>query len=54
MVEVYLGLDQPYTALKLLQGSNKQYFGGSLAAEPLWRLGMFDELDDLLKNNHVY
>lgn len=50
MTECYLGLDQPFTALRLLSEHAPE--AGSmheLAAEPLWRLGRFEELDRLVK-----
>lgn len=50
MIECYLGLDQPFTAYRLL---NELEVGDEnmmeLAAEPLWRLGRFEQLDELVK-----
>jgi hypothetical protein len=44
MVQVYLGLDQPFTALQLLQGADDSFPDDeALTAEPFWRLGMFEE-----------
>lgn len=52
MVNVYLGLDQPFTALKLLHGIDDTEME-AFNAEPFWRLGMFDELDRLLERPDV-
>ncbi|CAG9094613.1 unnamed protein product [Plutella xylostella] len=48
MIDCYLGLDQPFTAYRLL---SEQDDGDTmeLGAEALWRLGRFEELDELAK-----
>ncbi|GBP59966.1 hypothetical protein EVAR_84466_1 [Eumeta japonica] len=49
MVDCYLGLDQPYTAYQLLSSHDSNVDGMSeLAAEPLWRLGNFDQLQEIV------
>lgn len=53
MVKVYLGLDQPFTALRLLQDADVEFNGDGLAAESFWRLGMFEELDKMLSRPDV-
>lgn len=50
MIDCYLGLDQPFTAYRLLsehEESDESQI--QLAAEPLWRLGRFEQLDALAK-----
>lgn len=54
MVQCYLDLDNVNTALNFVRGAlDKQPdFGNMLLemqAEPLWRLGQYDELNTLLK-----
>lgn len=54
MVQCYLDLDNVNTALNFVRGAlDKQPdFGNMLLemqAEPLWRLGQYEELDNLLK-----
>lgn len=55
MIQCYLGLDQPETAILLAEGLMKQlhYQNNDIlvqsSAEPLWRLGRFDELEDLIE-----
>ncbi|XP_013143582.1 PREDICTED: serine/threonine-protein kinase ATR-like isoform X2 [Papilio polytes] len=46
MIDCYLSLDQPFTAHRLLSERDSDDMT-ELAAEPLWRLGRFDELDRL-------
>lgn len=48
MIDCYLGLDQPFIAYWLLMGHVAEDMS-ELSAEPLWRLGRFDELDELCK-----
>lgn len=52
MVDCYLGLDQPFTAYRLLSepGSDDMK---ELTAEPLWRLGRFDQLEKLTSESVV-
>lgn len=49
MIDCYLGLDQPFTAYRLLSKHDYEDGMSELSAEPLWRLGRFDELDELCK-----
>lgn len=50
MIECYLGLDQPFTAYRLLtEHETDDDSIMELAAEPLWRLGRFEQLDELVK-----
>lgn len=53
MVDCYLGLDQPYFALRLASDRKYEEDMLELSAEPLWRLGQFDELEELCKKNIV-
>lgn len=60
MIQCYLGLDQPETALMVSNGLIKQLYDQHVpsalvaaCAEPLWRLGRFEELDDLLGNTKL-
>lgn len=60
MIQCYLGLDQPETALMvsndLIKQMYDQHVPSSLVAacaEPLWRLGRFEELDDMLANTKL-
>ncbi|XP_013168974.1 PREDICTED: serine/threonine-protein kinase ATR-like [Papilio xuthus] len=46
MIDCYLSLDQPFTAHRLLSERDSDDMT-ELAAEPLWRLGRFEELDRL-------
>ncbi|KPI92992.1 Serine/threonine-protein kinase ATR [Papilio xuthus] len=46
MIDCYLSLDQPFTAHRLLSERDSDDMT-ELAAEPLWRLGRFQELDRL-------
>ncbi|XP_063533871.1 serine/threonine-protein kinase ATR [Cydia strobilella] len=48
MVDCYLGLDQPFTAYRLLSEHEAEGSAAELAAEPLWRLGRFEQLDELI------
>ncbi|KAM3961050.1 LOW QUALITY PROTEIN: ATR serine/threonine kinase meiotic 41 [Aphomia sociella] len=49
MIDCYLGLDQPFTAYRLLSEHESEDSMMELGAEPLWRLGRFEQLDDLVK-----
>ncbi|XP_075973655.1 serine/threonine-protein kinase ATR-like [Anticarsia gemmatalis] len=49
MIDCYLGLDQPFTAYRLLSEHESEDDMMELSAEPLWRLGRFDRLDELAK-----
>lgn len=57
MIQCYLGLDQPETAILLAEGLMKHlhYQNNDIlvqnSAEPLWRLGRFDELEELIENS---
>lgn len=60
MMQCYLGLDQPETALMVSNGLIRQIYDQhvpsslvSACAEPLWRLGRFEELDDMLGNTKL-
>ncbi|XP_026488273.2 serine/threonine-protein kinase ATR-like [Vanessa tameamea] len=48
MIEFYLDLDQPFTAYRLLSEHNSDNMM-ELSAEPLWRLGRFEQLEELVK-----
>ncbi|XP_045771949.1 serine/threonine-protein kinase ATR-like isoform X2 [Maniola jurtina] len=48
MIDCYLGLDQPFTAYRLLSEHDSEDMM-ELTAEPLWRLGRFEQLDELAK-----
>ncbi|CAG5050354.1 unnamed protein product [Parnassius apollo] len=47
MIDCYLGLDQPFTAYRLLNERETDDNMMELAAEPLWRLGRFEQLEEL-------
>ncbi|XP_053607158.1 serine/threonine-protein kinase ATR [Plodia interpunctella] len=49
MIDCYLGLDQPFTAYRLLSEHESEDSMMELAAEPLWRLGRFDQLEELAR-----
>ncbi|KAJ2945898.1 hypothetical protein O0L34_g4806 [Tuta absoluta] len=49
MIDCYLGLDQPFTAHRLLSEQGPEDSNMELAAEPLWRLGRFDRLEELAR-----
>lgn len=59
MIQCYLGLDQPETAILLAEGLMKQLYDQNVdallqsSAEPLWRLGRFEELNDLIQTNNM-
>lgn len=59
MIQCYLGLDQPETAIVIAEGLMKQLHDQNNdlllqnTAEPLWRLGRFDELDHLIETAHL-
>ncbi|XP_052740279.1 serine/threonine-protein kinase ATR isoform X2 [Bicyclus anynana] len=48
MIDCYLGLDQPFTACRLLSEHDSDDMM-EFTAEPLWRLGRFEQLDELAK-----
>lgn len=57
MVECYLRLDQPHTALLLSESLLNKYYDQNvhsllqeIKAEPLYRLGRFEELEELLES----
>ncbi|XP_055529516.1 serine/threonine-protein kinase ATR-like [Wyeomyia smithii] len=57
MVECYLRLDQPHTALLLSESLLNKYYDQNvhsllqeIKTEPLYRLGRFDELEELLES----
>ncbi|XP_012551263.2 serine/threonine-protein kinase ATR [Bombyx mori] len=47
MIDCYLGLDQPFTAYRLISEHEAEDMT-ELAAEPLWRLGRFEQLEELV------
>ncbi|XP_049868950.1 serine/threonine-protein kinase ATR [Pectinophora gossypiella] len=49
MIDCYLGLDQPFTAYRLLSEHETDNSMMELSAEPLWRLGRFEQLDELVQ-----
>lgn len=49
MIDCYLGLDQPFTAYRLLSEHEYEDDMMELSAEPLWRLGRFEQLEELVK-----
>lgn len=60
MIQCYIGLDQPETALLVSESLMKQMHERNVQAslltesvEPLWRLGRFEELDKLLENTKL-
>lgn len=59
MVQCYLGLNQPETAILVAEGLMKQLCDQNTdrlmlsTAEPLWRLGRFEELSDLIENEYL-
>ncbi|KAG4077877.1 hypothetical protein HA402_013811 [Bradysia odoriphaga] len=59
IVQCYLGLDQPETALRMTESLMKQFYDKNIdslligKAEPLWRLGRFEELESLLENDNI-
>lgn len=58
MIECYLGLDQPETAILLAEGLMKELYDQNYeailqsSAEPLWRLSRFDALEELIENSN--
>ncbi|XP_050674865.1 serine/threonine-protein kinase ATR isoform X2 [Leptidea sinapis] len=48
MIECYLGLDQPFTAHRLWSEHELNDSLKELSAEPLWRLGRFEQLEELV------
>lgn len=58
MVQCYLGLNQPEIAILVAEGLMKQLCDQNTeqlmlsTAEPLWRLGRFDELNDLIETEY--
>lgn len=59
MVECYLGLDQPETAILLAEGLMKELYNQNYdvilqsTAEPLWRLSRFEALEDLIETSNL-
>lgn len=59
MIHCYLGLDQPETAILLANGLMKEFYDQNndallqSSAEPLWRLGRFDELNELIETRNL-
>lgn len=59
IIQCYLGLDQPETALRVTESLMKQFYDKSIdslligKAEPLWRLGRFEELEELLERDDI-
>lgn len=58
IIQCYLGLDQPETALRVAESLMKQVYDKNIdslliKAEPLWRLGRFEELEELLENDDI-
>ncbi|XP_055679368.1 serine/threonine-protein kinase ATR-like [Lutzomyia longipalpis] len=60
LVQYYLALDQPETALLVSEGLLNQFQDYNvdkltleLRAEPLWQMGRFEDLDDLIKNSQL-
>ncbi|CAH3911753.1 unnamed protein product [Pieris brassicae] len=51
MIDCYLGLDQPFTAYRLLSEQEVDDTMMELSAEPLWRLGRFEQLDELVSKS---
>ncbi|CAH0579320.1 unnamed protein product [Chrysodeixis includens] len=51
MIDCYLGLDQPYFAIRLVTDHRYDEDMEDLSAEPLWRLGQFDDLEKLCQKN---
>lgn len=58
MIECYLGLDQPETAILLAEGLMKELYDQNFdtilesTAEPLWRLGRFEALEELIETSN--
>lgn len=58
MIECYLGLDQPETAILLAEGLMKELYDQNYdiilqsTAEPLWRLSRFESLEELIENSN--
>lgn len=58
MIECYLGLDQPETAILLAEGLMKELYDQNYdiilqsTAEPLWRLSRFEALEELIENSN--
>lgn len=59
MIHCYMGLDQPETAILLANGLMKEFYDQNndallqSSAEPLWRLGRFDELSELIETRNL-
>lgn len=59
MIQCYMGLDQPETAILLANGLMKEIYDQNndallqSSAEPLWRLGRFEELNDLIETRNL-
>lgn len=58
MIECYMGLDQPETAILLAEGLMKELYDQNYdtilqsTAEPLWRLSRFEALEELIENSN--
>ncbi|XP_031618116.1 serine/threonine-protein kinase ATR [Contarinia nasturtii] len=58
MIECYLGLDQPETAILLAEGLMKELYDQNAdvilqsTAEPLWRLSRFEALEELIDTSN--
>lgn len=59
MIECYLGLDQPETAILLAEGLMKELYDQNYeailqsSAEPLWRLSRFEALEELIETSNL-
>lgn len=59
LIQCYLGLDQPETAILLAEGLIRELHDKNSdvllqsSAEPLWRLGRFDELEQLIERSNM-
>ncbi|KAJ6637162.1 Serine/threonine-protein kinase ATR [Pseudolycoriella hygida] len=59
IIQCYLGLDQPETALRVAESLMKQFNNKNMnslligKAEPLWRLSRFEELEELLEKDDI-
>lgn len=59
LVQYYMRLDQPETAIRLANGLMKEIYDQNndallqSSAEPLWRLGRFDELSELIETHNL-
>lgn len=59
LIQCYIGLDQPETALLISEKLIKQMYDRNVdsllqgCAEPLWRMGRFEELDKFIETNEL-